>query len=264
MDKLFPTRDLITRLSARTSCASLALALIATAGTVEPGYASSVELKPYTASYKTRRFGMDIKMQRTLSREGEGYVLEEQAKALMQKIRQRSQFSVEDGTLVPEHFSYKLSGVVKRRREVQFPGDDQPVKSLYKGEWYEFPRQDNMYDRLSQQARLRLALLSGQQPEQGFELTVVDGKKAKVHQLDYLGQETLSTPIGEVETLHFIRRKGEDSTEFWLAPCWDYLIVRTRHTEDGEIVEALINDGSLDGAPLDTLLAERETSAPTP
>lgn len=255
MDRRSPNKDWIIR--PRLACFALGLLLVPVVpafAAVDSAPTSSAELKPYTAKYKTRRWGMDIKMERSLTREGNNYVLEENAKALMQKIRQESRFTLEDSTLLPNHFSYKLSGMVKRRREVQFSEKGEPVKSLYKGEWYEFPHQENLYDRLSQQAQLRLALLTGQAPEQGFELAVVDGKKTKVYHLEYAGTETLATPLGEVETLHYIRRKGEDSTEFWLAPCWDYLIVRTRHTEDGEPVDALISGGSLNGTPLEQLL----------
>jgi hypothetical protein len=40
----------------------------------------------------------------------------------------------------------------------------------------------------------------------------------------------------------------------WLAPDWDYLMVKTIHVEDDKPVEVLLAEGSMAGTPLQALV----------
>jgi hypothetical protein len=217
------------------------------------GSESLVPLRPYKVEYLTKQFGLKLKLLRELAVDDRGqYTLTEQGSIMLQKISQKSQFRVEGLQLQPQGFVYNLTGVVRRQREVQFPEDSAVVRSLYKGDWYDFERVPGMLDRLSQQEQVRLFLLNDPTPEENLVIKVVDGRKTKDYELVFVAEEALPTSLGRIDTLHFrrVHKDDERSTDVWLAPQWDYLMVRTLHVEDGSPVEAVITGGSIDGVPL--------------
>ncbi len=61
--------------------------------------------------------------------------------------------------------------------------------------------------------------------------------------------ETLQTPLGAVDTVHYERLHdlGERKSDFWFAPAWDYLMVRTVHVENGDPVEMTLSGATLGG-----------------
>jgi hypothetical protein len=81
---------------------------------------------------------------------------------------------------------------------------------------------------------------------------------------DVLGQERLSTPIGELDTFHLKPRLGERrpgnelSAEVWFAPSLQYLPVRIRIQQDAETFLDLIVDAApLQAAPAAEVPAPR-------
>jgi len=62
----------------------------------------------------------------------------------------------------------------------------------------------------------------------------------------------VATAIGPVQTLHFERLHDDPDrkSDMWLAPGWDYLMVKTIHVEDGNPVEVILNSASIDGVPV--------------
>ncbi len=236
-----------------TKTVLLCLALVAFGDSA--AYADAA-LKPYEVRYLTKQWGMKLKLTRSLLQQAEhSYLLRENGSVMLQKLGQESHFCIEGGTLIPQHFSYELSGVVSRSRKVEFPDKlGEPVRSLYKGSWYDFPWRAGMLDRLSQQEQVRLYLMEhgADNIDQSLAFTVVDGRKVKDYTLDFVGRERLSTALGEMDTVHFTRKHPNNSrqTDIWLAPQWDYLMVRTRHTEDNKTTEAVITGGNIDGIAL--------------
>jgi hypothetical protein len=147
---------------------------------------------------------------------------------------------------------YQLSGPVSRRREVHFDAEDDRIRSLYKKDWYELPRTDDTLDRMSQQEQLRLSLLNDPTPREDMLFRVADGRKIKDYRLVYKGEDRLETPMGWIETLHFERYHDEPDrrSAVWIAPAWDYLMVRTVHVEDGKTIEANLVSANIDGEPV--------------
>ncbi|MDP4918168.1 MAG: hypothetical protein NWR12_10640, partial [Haliea sp.] len=59
-----------------------------------------------------------------------------------------------------------------------------------------------------------------------------------------------------VNTFRF-ERLHEDpdrASNMWLAPDWEYLMVKTVHVEDDQPIEVMLKEGSMGGEPLATLL----------
>lgn len=227
------------------------LALIGAASASEE---RQVELRPYSVEYQTKNWGITITLTRELKQGGNGvWNLSEGGGAMLQKVRQQSRFRTEGSQITPLGFTYSLRGPIKREREVQFPANGLPVRSLYKGEWYEFPPEPGMLDRLSMTEQFRLSLLHDPLAQ---ELVVkrVDGRKVKEYRMQFVAEESLDTALGSIQTLHYQRIFDDDDDDrafdIWLAPSWDFLMVRTVNLDDGDEVEAVIAGGSIGGTPL--------------
>jgi len=212
-------------------------------------------LKPYEAIYKTSVGGLSVTLERRLSVDDNGVCkLTSEGQLLVASISEVSTFTVSGDQVEPRSYVYRLSyGPVNRRREVHFDPGSEVIRSLYKKRWYELPREPGTLDRMSQQEQLRLFLLNDPTPREDIVLHVADGRKVKDYRFRYLGDETLHTPMGAVDTMHFARvhkRPEERESSIWIAPEWDYLMVRTVHVEEGNTTEANLVSARMNGKPL--------------
>ena len=238
-----------------TSAALVAVGLWAGAAAAagEDAKPQSVGLKPYTAEYSTSARGMSLTLKRELKADAKGnYTLTNGGKILVVGFHEVSVFRLEGERIDPRSYVYQGTGLINRRREVHFtPGAD-TIRSLYKDNWYELPYTPGTLDRMSQQEQLRLSLLNDPTPKEDISIRVADGKRIKDYQLVFVGEETLSTPLGDVKTLHFERLHDDPDrkSDTWVAPEWDYMMVKTVHIEDGKPVEVNLKKASLEGRSL--------------
>ena len=219
---------------------------------VEPSV-PGLQLKPYTAQYITKTRGLSITIDRKLIRKADNsYELTSGGSKIIAGFKESSQFSVQDSNIVPTAYTYQGSGLMNRRREVKFTTGADTLQSLYKEKWYELPYTNNTYDRMTQQEQMRLQLMRQTATPESVVLTVADGKRIKNHQLQLVGKERLETPMGMIDTVHFERlhQDADRKSDIWLAPKWDYLIVKTVHVEDGSPVEVEITKASIEGVPV--------------
>ncbi|GAB5414663.1 MAG: DUF3108 domain-containing protein [Congregibacter sp.] len=236
----------VTRLAALTVAGMATLASIVSVAD-EPHRS----LTPYEAVYKTSTSGLSIKLQRSLSMDENGDCrLTSEGKLLVAGISEVSVFGLDGDRVQPKSYIYQLSGPVSRRREVHFENDADVIRSLYKKSWYELPKTEDTLDRMSQQEQLRLSLLNDPTPREDMRFRVADGRKVKEYRLIYQGEERLETPMGWVDALHFERDHDdpERRSAVWIAPDWDYLMVRTVHVDDGKTTQADLISASIDGS----------------
>ncbi len=260
MKNSFHTRE-YPMCPASTSSFSLAVGVALLCGSLVPAAALAqpkddrelATLRPYSAQYQTSYRGMKLSLDRELKLEGNNrYTLTNAGKILVAGVQEVSVFVVEGSRVVPRSYIHQGTGLNNRRREVHFtPGSD-TIRSLYKDQWYELPYTANTLDRMSQQEQLRLNLLNDPTPREDISFRVADGKRVKDYQFVYVGEETIDTPLGPVNTLHFERpHKDPDRTsDTWIAPAWDYMMVKTVHVEDGKPVEAVLTGAVIDGVPV--------------
>lgn len=210
-------------------------------------------LTPYHAEYRTTARGMSLTLERELKTDGEGhYTLTNGGKLLVVGFHEVSAFTIKGAQVQPGSYVYQGTGLINRRREVHFePGSD-TIRSLYKDEWYDLPYSEGTLDRMSQQEQLRLTLLTADEPRQDLAIRIADGSRVKDYELVFVGDELVDTPLGQVNTLHFERLHDdpERASHIWLAPDWDYLMVRTLHVEDDKPVEITLTSGSIAGQPI--------------
>ncbi|MFT6287396.1 MAG: hypothetical protein ACJA09_002150 [Alcanivorax sp.] len=210
-------------------------------------------LKPYTAEYTTTASGMSLSLKRELKRdENDNYTLTNAGKMLVVGFHEVSVFRLQDDHIAPKSYIYQGSGLINRRREVHFTPGAETIRSLYKDEWYELPYTAGTLDRMSQQAQLRLSLLNDPTPKEDITIRVADGKRVKDYTLAFVGEESLSTPLGDVQTLHFERIHDDldRKSDIWVAPEWDYMMVKTIHVENGKPVEVSLKKASIQGEPI--------------
>ncbi|MDP5070247.1 MAG: DUF3108 domain-containing protein [Congregibacter sp.] len=240
--------------------AALAATLLLAAGLPGAGaYAEETNQKQhraltaYDAVYKTSTSGLSIKLRRSLTLDDNGDCrLTSEGALLVAGISEVSVFGLDGDRIIPRSYVYQLNGPVSRRREVHFDENSSVIRSLYKKNWYELPKTGATLDRMSQQEQLRLSLLNDPTPKEDILFRVADGRKVKEYRLLYHGEERLETPMGWVNTLHFERdhEDAERHSGVWIAPDWDYLMVRTVHIEDGKTIEADLISADIGGVPV--------------
>jgi Protein of unknown function (DUF3108) len=205
-------------------------------------------LSSYSAQYKTTARGMALKLTRNLKKSPDGsYTLTNGGKIMVVGFHEVSVFGIEGTQVRPKSYVYQGTGLINRRREVHFtPGSD-VIRSLYKEQWYELPYTEGTLDRMSQQEQLRLFLLNDPTPAEDIKIRVADGKRIKDYLLSYVGEDTIDTPMGSLQTLHFerIHDDPDRTSDIWVAPELEYLMVKTVHVEDDKPVEVIITKAKI-------------------
>lgn len=208
----------------------------------------SAELLPYKAVYKTNALGIDVTLDQTLSLSDGHYELLNKASVFIVGLEERSNFTIENDQVIGEHFTYKLTGLGNRKREVIFDPENGLIKSLKKKTWTELPYSPDILDRLSQQAQLRLELMRASELPETLTFTVVDGATAETRELVLAGAEILDTRAGKLRTIHY--RQIHDNPEkrksdICLAVDYDYLMVQTIHVEKDSTIKILLQSAKI-------------------
>lgn len=84
--------------------------------------------------------------------------------------------------------------------------------------------------------------------ENGIKVPLTDGRRVKEYQYRFIGRETLQTPIGPIETVHFAREidpEEKRSFEVWLATDQHHLPVRIRYSEKSRTFDSLVTGISI-------------------
>jgi hypothetical protein len=82
-------------------------------------------------------------------------------------------------------------------------------------------------------------------------VSVASGKNYNRHTLEWIGEETVTTPAGEVRAVHVRTTSGEQTTEIWVAPQLHNLPVRIMFTDrKGTATQLIAHDVEADGKSL--------------
>ena len=78
-------------------------------------------------------------------------------------------------------------------------------------------------------------------PLQHMQLPIVNGKKLRIYDYSFEGEEQVNSTLGEIKTIHILHSgNDEEKTELWLAIDYQYVPVKIRKIEnDGKVVEML-------------------------
>lgn len=181
----------------------------------------------------------------TLEHDGKKYSVVSETKtvgvaALFYKLNVRRESSglLTAGGLRPLRFEENNSR--KPRRTADFDWSAGQVK-LTDGENIQtVPLSANTFDPTT----LPYAFAFAQSNQVSMNVFVADGRRVADYEYRIIGKETLKTPLGEMETLHFQKvREADDKRglEFWLSVDRHFLPVKIRYVEkSGTVVDSTI------------------------
>ena len=154
-------------------------------------------------------------------------------------LTQKSEGSVTADGLKPDFYSYQYGSDAKKSQTANF-------------DWA-----NNILHMHSSRGDSSAKLVTGTQdflsfmyqfmfmpPLDSMQITMTNGKRLRTYAYSFEGEETVTTKLGELKTVHLLKSSGdEEKTEVWLASDYQYLPVRIRKTEkDGTVIEQIAAD----------------------
>ena len=156
------------------------------------------------------------------------------------KITENSNGRFAKNAIKPSNYLYNQSRRKKSRIEkIHFNGNK--AVGSYKGKPFNLAVSANALDRGS--VELALARdLAANKPRLVYP--VVEKGKTKNLTFAKLGQEKIKTPAGTFNTikLRVVRNNNKRNTTFWLAKELDYMPVKVRHNEKGDVITTVIKN----------------------
>jgi len=199
--------------------------------------------QPFDARYSVHVNGFKVgEIERNLKMTAEGhYVLENimyttGLVAVFKKDRalERSTWTVNNGHVIPigyyAHYTGRAKDVVER---LDFDWGSNIVTSLRDGKTKPVELVAGALDKLGHQIILRGDIAAG---KKHIEYQIADRGEIKPYVYDVIGKEDVVTARGTVNAIKV--KKG--TTTFWLAPEWDYLLVKlVQENDDGTFASYL-------------------------
>ena len=198
-------------------------------------HSQNTRLLEYVAEYEASANGLAATASRSLSKIDENsYRLSNSLQAslagqTLASLVQASEFNIEGNRVVPLNYTYQLSGVSRASHAIFFNWDAEIALSTEDDESWQLPLRDGVMDQLSYQVALRQALIDNSDSEAIFSFDIIDGDAIEMQQYRLVGEEILSTPLGELNTLKLERvREASDqrASKIWLAVDWNFLLTR--------------------------------------
>ena len=215
--------------------------------------AQALELKPFSASYTAdwKQVPVSGTAQRSLEKlEGNTWQLDFEASMLVASFNERSTFSVEGETLIPQKYRLKRSGLGKGKTiKHDFDWQTKQVVGEDRGDPVKLPLNRGLLDKSTYQIALQEAVATG---EKSMSYQVVDGDEIETYDFRVLGDEQVSTKAGRIDAIKVERvrdpTQSKRQTILWFAKDWDYMLVRLHQVEkDGKEYQIMLEEGTVDG-----------------
>lgn len=152
--------------------------------------------------------------------------------------------------LQPMHYLYKFGDKKDKTFSADFDWESKKLNLHSEKGNQTFDLQNGTQDLLSFMYQFMFV-----PPLQNMQLNITNGKKLGVYDYTFEGEETLTTKLGDINTIHIARMapEGEKKTELWLALDYQHVPVKIRETSgDGKMYELVITslDARLEPLPL--------------
>ncbi len=223
---------------------------------------AGAEPTPYRAVYKASYNGVPISATgiRELRRTVDGqFVLSSIAKSILASVTETTTFDLGGSeTIRPLQYEYERTGIGRNRADIlRFDWEAQKVVRIADQDGWERDLEPGMHDRLSYQQEMREDLLAAQRsgsdwPEMVYTVAEDDGR-IREYRFRVVSEESIEVPAGQFNTIKAerVREHAERITHFWLAPEYDFLLVRFEQTEqDGGGFKLLLRSADFGGEPL--------------
>ncbi len=158
------------------------------------------------------------------------YTISAQASPLFSSLplgyAESSDIELKTGQIYSQQYQFKLQeGSKNKAGELKFDWAGKKLHIDLNGIKSTRPLNTLLYDNLSFILQLQLDLKAGKTQ---LDYPVYDKGKLKHYHLDILGNEWLDCPLGRIQTVKLRHIKTDQSREtlFWLAPEYNYLLVK--------------------------------------
>ncbi|HSH97416.1 MAG: DUF3108 domain-containing protein [Methylophilaceae bacterium] len=153
---------------------------------------------------------------------------------LSDNLVQVSEGLVTDKGLQPAEFSYQFA---RKSRQAKFDWQSALLTQQTNKEETTVPLPVGTQDILSFMFQFMFV-----PPLQEMELNITNGRKLNHYSYGFEGEETITSKLGDIRTLHISRTGQEDAKDdLWLAIDKEYLPIKIRKTEkDGSVIEQIV------------------------
>jgi len=77
-------------------------------------------------------------------------------------------------------------------------------------------------------------------PSENTQVSTTNGKNLRISTYNFQGEVLLTSPLGELKTIHLVKNDDDGELELWLAPDYQYLPIKIRQTEkNGSFIEQI-------------------------
>ena len=205
-------------------------------------------VKPFSATYEASYSGVPITAVRELVAIDEHTVkITSEATSWLGDIKETSTFEIKQEQLEPLAYEYARTGLGKNKSlKVEFDPASNTIKSDNNGEKKTQTETKPVFDPLTYQLQLQSDLADNKSI---FSYQIADGKRIKQYDFTLIGNEIITTPIGQLKTTRVERVKAnsDKKTIIWFADDWDYLIVKIDRIEDGKEYSINLVKATVDG-----------------
>ncbi len=187
---------------------------------------------------------------------GGSYILKSEAEAqgfislFLGTLKQQSEGVVTEQGLRPYRYLYQYGDSEDKAQRANFDWRSQKLTMQNGKKTRTEPLEAGTQDLLSFMYQFMFV-----PPLEQMQLSITNGKKLSTYSYAFAGEETLSTKMGDLRTVHIFRTRGDsdEKTELWLALDYFNLPVKVRQTDkDGGVIEQIatrISTGNSDPEP---------------
>jgi len=140
------------------------------------------------------------------------------------KIRLISSGEVTDHGLRPRHFEHHRAADPAKTVQADFDWEKMNLTHNFDGKTESVALEPGAQDRISLQYQFMFAPPG----KEDIRLLMTTGKKLNLYHYKLAGEEKITTPAGQFQTIHLVKQRtpDEDGTEIWLAKKRRYFPVR--------------------------------------
>lgn len=192
-------------------------------------------LQPYRAVYTTRYKGMSAEAVQTLTSNANGqFTLKRDVDSVFVKLYEQSEFQLQGNQLTVSRYTYKRGGLASKKNiEQLFQWDKNNLHVTENGDVHDVAIKPPLLDKLTYTEAMRLQLLSQGQLPKNISVAFADRHRTKQYDFVVSDQEDVTVPAGKLRAVRLERHVPEDNkhTLIWVAPQFDYLLVKLQQTD---------------------------------
>lgn len=221
---------------------------------------SNADPTPFKATYKATFNGIPISAKGTrelIRTEDNHFLLVSSAKSFLGSITEQTLVTLDDKNQIsPLEYQYHRTGIGRNRdATLTFDWDAMRVLNDVQSKPWKMDISHGMQDKLSYQLKMREQLTAAYQRGEEWpplDYHIADGGLGKHYVFEIVGEENVKTPAGVIRTFKARRANDDDrETVFWLAPDYEFLLIRFEQTEDdGDGFKLMLKEAVFDGVPI--------------